>query len=180
MKESLANCQVINENSTSKENEQAVEKIYIKVEEVDVDEPMFEICLAEPATDHSNTQSINCPPELDHMELPFKWDSRKDIYNHSLAFFYQTMIENHQIIINKTVMVDFSTKKIEFKVKSLPLVNVPEEFKSFMSVNQLENILNLFNLAIVCPGVLSSKYPSVELNTVTTGVLEAGVWRSKT
>ena len=121
--------------------------------------------------------------DIDGVKLPsHQWFVMKDDLNTKMVRYYFQVVlaNNYAPIVTKVAVVNFSSREITYSVKSNDLPNVPEQLKSFKSIQHLETILSIVDAVSMCPGIESCEYSSINRDTVKSGHFVNGVWRSYT
>lgn len=95
------------------------------------------------------------------------------------CYIYEAIVLVGAPIIRKCFIIDTLRKKVEFKVFN-QLYTIEEGFSHhFLTIIDLQIILQKFHSASVCEGIKDEIYHELQFLQIKSGVFSAGLWRCK-
>lgn len=136
----------------------------------------------ETSTLETNKEIEECV-QLDYtkIQLPAPSWKKEQVLNTECVHYYEVLVKQKSIAIQKTLTVDFINRKMKATVISRELSVLDEQEKSFTSILEVESVLSKLHAGKICPGIIHNpnKHRKQETSLVRNGEIIDGVWRAK-
>jgi hypothetical protein len=136
----------------------------------------------ETSTLETNKELEECL-QLDYtkIQLPAPSWKKEQVLNTECVHYYEVLVKKYSIAIQKTLTVDFKTRKMKATIITRELSVLDEQEMSFTSVLEVEAFLCKLHAGKICPGIVHNpeKHRKKQTSLVRNGEIIYGVWRAK-